>query len=409
MKIVLVIGNSTFYSYFDRVVRCLSDQGHEIEVFYGPAKKKSFNEKVLQNTLNEVKNLKASPSLYRKNGSGMVDFIRELVNYCHQLNQDNHWNIKKWGRFFSPAMRTVLENRFVNRLLKNQTIQNILIKLDENVPVEKSIFCWMKENRPDIVIASPLLVPKAREIEYIRAAKALNIPTVYLLLSWDNLSTKATFHGQPDVAMVWNRSLASELSLLHRFPENNIIITGAPRFDVWFEKKPALDKAAFCRLAGFDKEEPYILYLGSSFLVKKDYSKEIDESYLIYDLADKLAQNSKTAHYKILVRPNPTNFWTAPSILNGSPKNVVLYPLEPQVPDTPENQSTFFHSLYYSSAVVGVNTTAFFEAAVLDKPCIGLCPEEYKPTRDGLAHSHHYELYDFLEEVHATSEVVDIL
>ena len=87
----------------------------------------------------------------------------------------------------------------------------------------------MKE--PDVVVASPYIFSLSREVEYVKAARSLGIPTVVVVLSWDNLTSKGTFHVLPDLTLVWNSALAEEAASLHDVPKEKLVVTGAPVFD----------------------------------------------------------------------------------------------------------------------------------------------------------------------------------
>jgi hypothetical protein len=58
--------------------------------------------------------------------------------------------------------------------------------------------------RPDVVVVTPMIYPASREIDVVKAAASTGIPSVGIVLSWDNLSTKGSFHALPDELIVWN-------------------------------------------------------------------------------------------------------------------------------------------------------------------------------------------------------------
>ena len=49
----------------------------------------------------------------------------------------------------------------------------------------------------------------------VKAARALGLPTLMLVWSWDNLSSKAVLHEHPDRLLVWNETQAREAEELH--------------------------------------------------------------------------------------------------------------------------------------------------------------------------------------------------
>ena len=71
----------------------------------------------------------------------------------------------------------------------------------------------------------------------------------------------------PDRVWVWNDTQHARGREAARCPAGRVVITGAPRFDEFFEMQPASTRAEFCQLAGLDPASPIITYLGSSKFV----------------------------------------------------------------------------------------------------------------------------------------------
>jgi hypothetical protein len=63
---------------------------------------------------------------------------------------------------------------------------------------------YIRRINPDVLLVSPLLSHSGMQWEYLRAAKALRVPTGYCVASWDNLTTKGALRGEPDYTLVWN-------------------------------------------------------------------------------------------------------------------------------------------------------------------------------------------------------------
>jgi len=108
----------------------------------------------------------------------------------------------------------------------------------------------------------------------------------------------------------------------------------------------------------------------------------------------------------IMVRPYPMNasIWK-----DFKAENVVVWPAEGETTDIAATQQNYFHSMYYSRAVVGVNTTAMIEAAVVDKPCVTILTERYQSTQTGRGHFQHLLKADFLEVAHGFGESAGVM
>jgi hypothetical protein len=272
--------------------------------------------------------------------------------------------------------------------------------MERRIPPDPDIVRWLEAHRPDVVVASPYIVPRTGEIEYIQAARTLDIPTVAIVLSWDNLTTKGTFHIIPDAVFVWNEALAQEATSLHDVPQDKIFITGAPVFDFWFEMQPSLDFESFAKKIGIGAHQPYVLYLCSSKYISGD------ETSIVRAYAAALRDNPNTAHLRVMVRPHPLNA----TIWDGfEDQNIAIWPKDPSWVDTAEAKQDYYNSIYHSTAVVGVNTSAFLEAAILDKPCVTILIAQYRFKQSERGHFRHLLNGNFLEVTHSFSESASVI
>src|SRR5262245_57733618 len=55
-------------------------------------------------------------------------------------------------------------------------------------------------------------------------------------------------------------------------------------------------------------------------------------------------------------------------------------------PVTEEARADYFDALFYSAAVVGVNTSAFLEAGIVGRPVFAISLPEYRDNQDGTLH-----------------------
>src|SRR4029078_7274683 len=53
------------------------------------------------------------------------------------------------------------------------------------------------------------------------------------------------------------------------------------------------------------------------------------------------------------------------------------------------SRADYFDSLYYSAAVVGLNTSALVEAAIVDRPVFTILAPEFHENQEGTFHFHH--------------------
>ena len=150
---------------------------------------------------------------------------------------------------------------------EQKRVDALLAKLETAIPCDPNIHEFLAEKRPDAIVLSPLVGIGFTQADFVKSARALGIPSGMLVFSWDNLSNKGLIHEMPDRMFVWNDIQAHEARKLHKYPNEQIVITGAPRFDEFFEMQPASTREQFCQMAGLDPARPIITYLGSSKFV----------------------------------------------------------------------------------------------------------------------------------------------
>jgi SAM-dependent methyltransferase len=89
----------------------------------------------------------------------------------------------------------------------------------------------------------------------------------------------------------------------------------------------------------------------------------------------------------VLIRPHPGNIagWQDADLADLGP--VAIAPrARPNIPMSEEDEALYHHSLHHAAAVVGVNTSAMVEAAIVGKPVHTLRAPEFADTQDGTLH-----------------------
>jgi hypothetical protein len=91
----------------------------------------------------------------------------------------------------------------------------------------------------------------------------------------------------------------------------------------------------------------------------------------------------------VLVRPHPQRLdeWQADertALSRGG--DAVLWGSNPIDPDS---RADYFDSMYHAAAVVGLNTSALVEAAIVDRPVLTILLPEFRDSQEGTFHFHH--------------------
>jgi hypothetical protein len=364
-----------------------------------------YSDKTVKRFIKTNRNISVS-WLIRRNDiwRPLLFFCRELLAYFNYLNHkdQSEYYLKRWKKYQPALIRPFLNIETINTLLSGRVIQSLLRYIEGIIPPDVGIVKHIKDYKPEVVIAGPANMRYSEEIEYIKAGKSLNIPTLIPVYSWDNLMTKGLFHVIPDLLVVWNSLQKKEAEEFQNIPSEKIIITGSPFFDKWFGniKKFRIAKTYFYNKLGLEKNVKYVVYLGSSANIA------YDETWIITNLAQefKKSNDNNVKKMVILVRPHPANAKIYEK-LNHS--NVIVWPKEGILAGTDNSLSDFYNTLYYSIGTIGINTSAMIDAVILDKPCITFLTDEYEQTQIEALHFQYLYNYRVLYIVKSTKKCID--
>jgi hypothetical protein len=411
MKVLFVLRHVAYFRFFDRLIRELCASGHNVTLLLehrhrtdDQADRSKESPRALLACQAEVNNFDWDWAIQRRDvWRKPTRAARELINYASYLKpgrQSSRMIVERSARQLPLLAQRLLRFQFARTLLVAPLAQEALRSFERLAPPDRGLVGWLRLHQPDVVVASPVIMRHSEEVEYIKAAKAVGIPTLVAVTSWDHLTTKGVFQLIPDLTLVWNQAQVEEAVRLHGVPLSKVVFTGAPVFDEWFQMQPTLDRAAFCRLAGLDPARPYVLYLCSSQSIVRDETETVE------GFAWALQQHAGTGPVSLLVRPYP---WHASIWQNYTGDRFAIWPRAGNNPDTPEARQDYYHALRYSAAVAGINTSGFIDAAIVGRPCLTILSQRYRDTQQDIAHFQHLLKADFLEAARGPAGAAELL
>jgi hypothetical protein len=170
---------------------------------------------------------------------------------------------------------------------------------------------------------------------------------------------------------------------MHGVGGERVVVTGAQKFDRWFERTATTTHEEFATRAGIDPSRPFLLYLCSSSFIAPD-----ELGFVRQWLGALRASGDPTlGTIGVVIRPHPQNTtqWVDPDL---SPfENVVVWPRGGQHPDVGDAESVFFDSMFHSTAVVGINTSAQIDAAIVGKSVFTI--RAFAQSQEGTLHFHY--------------------
>ncbi len=391
MRVLFVMRHSGYVRNFESTLRMLCERGHRVHV--------AFQNKGRHTLLDPVDTPGLLAEQYpqfsfgdipaRTDGWGLL--ARELrlgVDYLRYLTPEYRDAPKlreRATRGVSPAILARAEQGFASTALGRWALKTWLRLMDRAIPRDPAIDAYMAKVRPDVLAVTPLIEPGAPQAEFVRSAHALGIRTVLCVASWDNLTNKGLIHGPIDLVAVWNAAMKREAVLHHGIAARRVVVTGAAAFDHWFDWRPSTTRDEFCARVGLAADRPYVLYLCSSKFVAPE------EVPFVRQWADRIRQSSvpELRGVGILIRPHPQNAdqWTDVDL--SAFGNIAVWPQGGAIPVDTASRSDYFDSMYHSAAVVGVNTTAEIESAILGRSVYTVLAPDFRETQEGTLHFRH--------------------
>ena len=336
-------------------------------------------------------------------------YTRELLTYRHYIsphrNGQSVYYENRWYGYLPPFLQKILAYAVSRALLKTTLAGALLVGFERMAPAAEHIVADIKRLAPDAVVATPGNMRfSSADVEYLKAAKKLDVLTVVPVLSWDNLTTKGLMHIHPDFLLCWNDVQAGEAVEHQGFARTQLRITGAPVFDDWFLKlKPSGTREEFCRAHGLRAEDPIVVYLGSS------RHMATDETWLVHALRAALdhSPDARMRRMQIIVRPHPANWRIYEKI---SLPGVVILPKEGTLPDGPAALQLFYDTLHHAIAAIdGANTSAIIDSIIAGRPGVAILTEKYRHTQVETKHFNQLVTADALYCARGAGEVPDVL
>ena len=256
-----------------------------------------------------------------------------------------------------------------------ERLRAILGLAEQHLPTDPLYDAFLREERPDVLLLSPVVHFGSAQADLVASAKRLGIPVGMLLFSWDNLSTKGRLHRRPDRMFVWNDRQRIEAAQLHGFPEERVVVVGAPRFDAFFALRPQMSAAEFLAPLGLDPAAPTLLYVCSSPFVSAG-----ELAFVVEWLRALRAAPGAVRAANVIVRPHPRHCAAGTRCAGGAVplarrpglQGLVSRPFDDARALVLRTSDRAMQGLYeciaHSAAVVGLNTSAELEAAIVGKP-----------------------------------------
>jgi hypothetical protein len=249
-----------------------------------------------------------------------------------------------------------LEDRLERLLLTYQRSPEALRRLQANPPAA-------------VVTTGPF---QFEQPAVVAVAKNLGIPTLALIPSWDNISTKNRLTFKYDGYLVWSEQTKRELHEFYPHTRNvPVFVIGAPQFDLFFQERFQLSRAQFCAAQGLKPELPIIVYAISSPNVFSEYHGALY-------LAERVWRG-ELGDVQMIIRPNPIHDFQKAAELAAryAPRVIMQRTSDSRLTLTARSQNEhqireWVNTFRHADVVVNLSSTVTVDAAIFDRPVVNL-------------------------------------
>jgi hypothetical protein len=392
VTILLIVKSTGSMRTIWPVIRALSARGHEVTIAAKEVKSDASQEALRRLAAETGVSLIKLPYVFQPGWSDLARGVRrgiDFLRYSEPRYRDATKLRARAERVSPPVVRGLARVAALGGQRGAAALSASLRAVDRCLLPSPRVEAFLAEQQPDVVMVHPLIGFGSSQADIVRAANRLGIRCAYPVASWDNLTNKGLLRDAPDLVLVWNELQKAEAIELHRVAPERVRVTGAPPYDHWFDWRPRRAREELCREVGLDFDRPIVLYAGSSEFIAPD-----EPGFVRRWLGALRASGGAIAEAGVLIRPHPVGAGQWRDFHPGDPRAVVWPPLG-QEPLDDEGRQNYFDSIFHAAAVVGINTSAMIEAAIVGRPVHTILAEEYEATQRGTLHFHYLVDPDF--------------
>jgi hypothetical protein len=360
---------------FQSVLGELGARGHEVTVAIHEQREIGWRDRLLSEVTNGAVTAEQAVSPRADRWLEFSADIRSSLDLLQFLGPrfNDTYRARAWRRAPKPAAALARSRVGSRPAVRRAAIAGLGV-LEQVVPTNGEIERYLLERRPDVVLLTPYVGLRQIQPDFLRAAQALGLRTAICVKSWDNLSSKSLIRPLPERLFVWNEIQRQEAQTLHGIPRDRIVVTGAQCFDEWFERQPR-PRDVLCSRAGLDPARPFVLYACCAPWTGQS------EVAFVRRWASVLPDG-----VQVLVRPHPKRpeEWLDADL--SDVPGLAVYPREGHAPTDDETKADYFDSLSHSAALVGLNTSAMIEAAIVGRPVLTVLDPEFERVQLGTIH-----------------------
>jgi hypothetical protein len=391
VRILFFLDNVSKTRHFESVLELLAERGHSIVLAAARQRNRPVslpkhlvrvNDRLISRRLPGRIEIIACPSRRTDGWQELAVSLRQVRDYVRFFDPRYAQADKLAKRAVANTprrLRALVDRPAVRRHWRG--VSGVLAAAEGIIPSDKLFELFIKYEQPDVVLITPLVDYGSYQPDYVKSAHRLGIPVVFLPFSWDNLTNRGLVRVEPDRVLAWNEFQRKEAVEMQGISPERVVVVGAPRFDSFFAMAPSTSREEFCSQVGLSPERPFLLYVCSSPFVAP---REV-EFVLRWIAGIRSADDALVSTCGILVRPHPVHYkqWRGVD-LSGCPATALWSGKE-----TLNADQSLYDSLHHAGGVVGLNTSAMIEAAIVGRRVHSILGSEFIGGQEQTLHFHY--------------------
>jgi len=166
-----------------------------------------------------------------------------------------------WGKFVKRPLYQRVGGKFINfvlRMVNADRLLSLIEDLDFTFNSCSRTNHLFRQYKPDLFFATH--ASTFFEESLLHSSIKNNVPVVFMVLSWDHLSSKIVLSKKYRSIYVWNNLTKSEiLQTCSAYTDKQIKVVGVPQYDI-YAQKPDINYAEWCQRCGLDPAKQTILF-----------------------------------------------------------------------------------------------------------------------------------------------------
>ena len=391
LRILFSMRNFWYVKLFDSVIRELASRGHHIHILAERGEHNEYardwNEAAAALSVQHATvTFEWAPRLLEDDWVDLRLMIRLGIDHLRFLEQayvDAPMLGERARRRAPAGIVRLMERPLFRTRAARRLVAAALGIAERALPADPELAAYLASYSADVILVTPMLTLGSEQVDVLRIARRRGVPTMLCVGSWDHLSSKALIRELPDRVLVWNETQKREAVTLHRVPPDRVVVTGAQCFDQWFNRRPTLDRRAFCQKVGIDPERPYILYVCSALFEGSPNEAEFVRRWIasLRASGDPLLQQ-----VGILVRPHPKREFEWDHVDLTGITNASLWPPRAAAPFDDDTKADYFDSMFHCASAVGLNTSALIETGIVGHAVHTILLPEFYESQEGTLH-----------------------